>query len=1027
MAENGDQTARYLVTVMMCDLVDSTASVAQSDPEEMFDWIAGYNFVCTDAVRRFGGSLARMTGDGVVAYFGYPRSVEKSGSAAVLAAVQILNELRARPMPRGKAAAVRVGIATGWAVIGQLNVGLPGQEAFAVGDALNLANRLQQAAQPNQILIADETRQLTRGLQLNPIEGLQLKGFEGVRRAWLVDATPGRRGDGIEVPESAPFVGRGQMLELLLEVAKRVEGGPGAAVEIVGDPGMGKTRLVREFCATISREQVSPIIVFENEEHGANVAFACLSRFVRAQLPAHLTHGAPATSQAAAEWLSVQSGLVAGDLPVLTAAIGLGAAPLSPQILQQRSVDMFTRWLRGLCTDRRAVVVVEDAQWLDPSSLSVMNAVAKGLPDAQLLLVFTARPGWRGLESAQATRINLERLDDVSASELARWYLGEAGTDGAVVRTVVATAEGVPLFVEELAKAASLATPETQPVERYHVPGPVQESILAQIDRLTTDRRLVQIAAAIGVEFPVRLVAAVAGRPQLDVLHELAPLVGGGILEQTNPATFRFRHLLVHTSVLASELPRQLVRHNQSILAKLDELDGDALQNRPHVRAKYLFGAADYRAGIDRLLQASLLRFQASQFEEAIGYLNEAKAKLGLIADEQTRFELELRIQAQLGAAWIQLKNFAAPEVAAAYDRAQQLSTLIGKSASEEEFTALWGVWSNRLVGGQVRKGVELGRALTSIAQTVNTRHLAVLANAAGIVTETIAGDLTNVRRHVDFLNRNADPADVHQAITYAIDPKSLSLLYAAHASWLRGDYEYSCERAAEALAHVEASPYEFVKPYVMIFAAVLPLYAGPSAHARELLDRAVATADQFNIAYWQIIGRVWQNVAKLRERNDAEALNLLDNLVHMYRASGATFFLSYQAALSGLKLVEAGEHERGLKNVEVALDLAEADTERFTVPEVYRMCACAYAQAKMPDAGKAALLLNKGFALAQAQGANAWTVASALTAKQHGIELAGMAVDAGYLSALLDRVAANGMSRNHPFFVEAAASLEKR
>jgi len=463
-----DQVAeRRQVTVMFSDLVGSTALSARMDPEDLRDVIAAYQKSVSEAVRRFGGYLAKYMGDGVLIYFGYPVAHEDDAERAIRAGLEVIAAVAA--LKASVSLQTRVGIATGLVVVGDLIGSGEAQERGIVGETPNLAARLQSAAEPNMVVIAEATRKLVGGLfELQDLGLKELRGLTGPVRAWaaLQPSSVASRFEALHANGMTALVGREQETELLLRCWSKAKTGEGQVVLLSGEAGIGKSRLTAALLERLAAEPHTRLRYFCSPQHTNSALYPIIGQVERAaglqrddtslakldKLDALLAQTSTSKEDAAllAEMLSLPND---GRHPTLD---------LTPQQRRQRTLEALTTQLGRLASQRPVLMIFEDVHWIDPTSLEILTRSMDEIKALSGLLVVTFRPEfvppWVG--QSQVTSIVLNRLGERDAATIVASLVGNKELPADVLAEIVERTDGVPLFVEEMTKAVLEAESE---------------------------------------------------------------------------------------------------------------------------------------------------------------------------------------------------------------------------------------------------------------------------------------------------------------------------------------------------------------------------------------------------------------------------------------------------------------------------------------------------------------------------------------------------------------------------------------
>jgi class 3 adenylate cyclase len=455
---NRREGERRHLTVLFCDLVGSTEIAAQLDPEEWRDTVAGYQRAAAEAINRFGGHVAKYLGDGVMAFFGYPEAHDNDAERASRAGLGILDAIAKLNEQSGRHRLLaRVGIDSGAVVVG---VGA-GEDADVFGDVPNVAARAQAAAEPDTVLITSATHRLISGLFVVEASGAQqLKGVASPVDLYRVIRPTGVKGRLAAARALTPFVGREEELRLLLSRWERARRGDGQVALVVGEAGIGKSRLVAEFHHRI-RETPHTWMESAGEQFFENTPFHAfiemLSQWLELQggVSADERLGRLERAMASAGLKPAEAAPLVADLLQLPAGDRYPALTLTSEQKRRRLLAALTGWVFGAGQLQPVVMVVEDLHWLDPSTLELQEVLANQGATAPLMLLYTARPEFRPPWPLRShhTQITLNRLSARNVREMIAQVAARKALAGETVDTVVERTGGVPLFVEELTRA----------------------------------------------------------------------------------------------------------------------------------------------------------------------------------------------------------------------------------------------------------------------------------------------------------------------------------------------------------------------------------------------------------------------------------------------------------------------------------------------------------------------------------------------------------------------------------------------
>jgi class 3 adenylate cyclase len=522
---------RRQLTVMFVDLVGSTSLSTRLDPEDMRETLTAYQNTVAGEIARFDGHLAKFMGDGVLAYFGWPRAHEDEAERAVaasLATVEAVDRLRS---PDGRPLAARVGIATGLVVVGDLLGTGAAQEEAVVGDTPNLAARLQAVAGSGEVVVAEQTRRLIGGLfEVHDLGPCELRGFGEPINAWRIvrRRAAESRFKALHTAGLSPLVGREQELGLLQQRWHLAKSGEGQVMLLAGEAGIGKSRLIEALRERIADEPHTRISHRASPYHTNTVLWPFTEQLERAAA-FERDDAPPMRLSKLVSLLSQATDNLTEAIPLIAALLGIPLdgryqpLDLMPQTQKRKTLEVLLSQLEGLAQRKPVLSVLEDAHWFDPTSIELLGLILERVQRLPVLVIITFRPEmtppWPSFPHVTALMLN--RLGRQAAAALVEQTSGGRRLRPSVVDEIVAKTEGVPLFIEELTKTVLESgmlrnTPEGLALIASHgalaIPASLQDSLMARLDHLASAKDLVQVGAAIGREFTYELLDAVAAR-----------------------------------------------------------------------------------------------------------------------------------------------------------------------------------------------------------------------------------------------------------------------------------------------------------------------------------------------------------------------------------------------------------------------------------------------------------------------------------------------------------------------------------
>jgi class 3 adenylate cyclase len=614
-----DAAERRQLTVMFCDLVGSTALSARLDPEDLRGIIGAYHRCCAEVIERTGGFVAKYMGDGVLAYFGYPQAHEHDAERAVQAGLALVEAVPKLNTSAGSPLQVRVGIATGLVVVGDLIGAGAAQEQAVVGETPNLAARLQAQAEPGAVVIASSTRRLTGGLfEYCDLGAVALKGFPENLPAWQVLGTGATdsRFEALRATSLTALVGRDEEIDLLMRRWEQAKGGNGSVVLLSGEPGIGKSRIAQTVLELLGGEPHTRLRLFCSPHHQDSALYPTVTQLERAagfrreDTPEQRLDKLEAMLSQATNDLSDIASLLAALLSIPT---GDRYPPLnlSPQKRKEKTLRALLTLVGGLAKRNPVLMVVEDAHWIDPTSHELIDLTIDQVPTLPILVIITFRteftPPWIG--RPHVSLLSLNRLPPRRGTEMIARLTGGKALPKEIADQIIDRTDGVPLFIEELTKTvvesgvlrdAGDQYALADPLPPMAIPTTLHASLLARLDRLAPTREVAQIGAALGRSFSHELISAVAPMPQQRIDDALAQLVGADLILRrgTAPdAEYTFKHALVQDAAYSTLLRSRCQQLHGSIAATLETQFPEIAQTQPEVLARHCAAA-----GLSRLL-----------------------------------------------------------------------------------------------------------------------------------------------------------------------------------------------------------------------------------------------------------------------------------------------------------------------------------------------------------------------------------------------------------------------------------------
>jgi len=1000
-AKPHDAAERRQLTVMFCDLVGSTALSTRFDPEELREEIRAYQNAVSGVIARYDGFVAKYMGDGVLAYFGYPRAHEDDAERAVRAGLEIESAVRGLETRETERLAVRVGIATGLVVVGDLVGEGSAQEQAVVGETPNLAARLQALAQSGQIVVAGATRRLIGDLfRLTDLGRQTAKGFAEPVEAFAVE--------GVAAAESrfeaarrwvTDLVGRADESALLRERLREAWAGVGQIVLLSGEAGIGKSRLAAQLDAEVAKEPHTRLRYQCSPYHRDSVLHPFVVQLERA---ARLAPEDPPETQLDKLEAVLAPARITETAPLFASLLSIPSGgrypPLVLSAAQQRRLTLaaLLDQLEALARQKPVLVLFEDVHWADATSLEVLDLMVERVRALPVLLLITFRPEyeapWTGL--SPVTSIALDRLAPAEVATLAEHVAGRP-LPPEVTAQIVAKTDGVPLFVEELTRAVLesgllVAGPRgwrlDGPLPPFAIPATLQDSLAARLDRLAPVKEIAQIGAAIGREFSYPLLRAVAGRDEPSLRTALMQLEEAELLFRTGTppdARYTFKHALVQDTAYETLLKsRRQILHRQIA----DVLRGEfpaAAAVEPELVAHHLTQAGLDEAAIEWWGKAGDQALRRSAFKEAAAHLGKAIGladKVAATAPSAASGSSWLRLQTSLGNALIWAKGYQAPETRAAFARARELASQVEDVS--ERFSAYYGLWVGHLTRCEPAPASEMAELFLREATARPNCPEVLVGHRISGVTRWYLGEFDDAQQHFQTTLELYDPACHGDfANRFGQDPRAAAEIFDALTLWVLGRIDEALPLADRALADAESTAHAPTMGYALAFAALLALFRYSSEAVATCSQALADIASRYDLpAMWVGRAAFLQGWAKWSDGADESRLAEMQRGLAIVREQGYIWLLpSLEAALAEAE-ASTGETDAGLRRLDDALAELERTEQRYYEAEMHRIRAEILLKRDPANISAAEQSLQAALAIAQSQKARSFELRAALS-----------------------------------------------
>ncbi len=993
---------RRQLTVVFIDIVDSTSLSERLDPEEFFSVLREYRDLCDRLIQKFGGVIARTVGDGLLAYFGLPQAHADDPENAVHASLAIATAMRKHEFATSELGPVRLGVRiavnTGVVVVGSLTGDASAEPRDVFGTSANIAAKLQGAAPPNGVIIGPATHDLVKGaFRCSRLGEQQIKGVRKPIVVWRVDAAAHKEGrfEKARTAPLTPMIGRAAECSKLIDLWQRAVAGSGDVVVVSGGKGIGKSRLIQALrmalvgveketlhfqCSSLQvKTPLAPLI--ERDRHQAGLELDDSAEEMVGKLQAMLA-AATADTQTPIPYY--------GALHSIPACAGYAPADLSSPKELERALQVITNVVTSLSRRRPVLIIVEDVQWIDPTSVVLLERLMARIDRERLLLIISHHdqedPYW--LAERKALPMPLTKLEPRECERMVQAVAGDVALPRGVVRSILDRADGVPLYIEACTRSVLEAAVQQDSGDRRVgsarlkepvVPPSLHDPLMERLDLLGPAKRIAQVASIFGRQFDFKSLLHIADMSKRSLAAGLQSLEEAGLLtrQRKPPGTvFIFKHAMIQEVAYGSLLKETRTELHARAVAWLRQVDAGSGGSRLAVLGYHYSRAGLIADAVGAWLEAGKEALARSANREAIANLWEGLELVAKLPAED-RHQLELVLQAHLGMAYTAMVGWAGPQVDQPFNRALELCRSYG-SAREKAFV-LWGVTIAALVNSQLEKALEFANEFTGLAEQWDDEEALLMANATAVLANFFRGRLQQARMAARLVCERYNQR-VHGGLVHKCqhDPKVVALVYLGHIEWLLGNPQESkaaCD-AARQLAR------ELGHPFMLAFALILGscdhLYERDHAANLACVEEGVQLAKEYGLTLYGSFGPLWA-IPSLVGR-DASALDSLSGLLstlleHNYYLQ-APLYQVFLAAEFG----RTGQVAKGRSLAHAALTLMQRTGERWFEPEVFRVSGVLASLPPDADPVGAARFFQRSLDSARSLGTTGWELRTAIS-----------------------------------------------
>lgn len=989
----GHSTAeRRQLTVASCELLVGSVGDSSGDPdvEDLRQTLGAFHTCTADVAARFGGFVVSRTGNTVFIVFGYPTAHEHDPDQAVRAALAVCSQAPYLKVRRGGTLLARVGISTSIAVVG--NSVSPGQARGLeiIGNAPTIAMRLAGLAQPGTVTLDDTTRRLIGNLfECSPLGNLAPAVGEGPISVWsaLKEGAVASRFEALRSEPLSPLIGRDEEIALLVRKWTQAKSGEGRIVLISGEPGIGKSRLIRELQNHLSGEAKNRVEYFASAHHQDSALYPFAAELERSAGISH--EDAPDARLRKLKTLLSESGEETAGTTVLFADMlslpcaSLDASPAaSPDKKRELTLQAFRRRFARFSRQRPALIVVEDAHWLDSSSLELLETIIERLRASATLLLVSARPEFQPpwIGSSHVSAMILSRLDERDAAVLVGRVAGKASLAPEIVEHIVKRTDGVPLFVEELTKSVLEENSLRRGDDRCRhdgslptLPATLHASLMARLDRLPRAKEVAQIGALLGREFSYEALAAVAGQPAEQLRQALDQLVSAGLAFRRGASpggSFIFKHALVQDVAYGTLLRDRRQHLHARAAAVLEERFPETRATQPEILAHHFTEGGRIDRAISYWLAAGEHAMRRSAAIEAMQHLTRGIELIGLLPPGPDRNRKELSLTLVLGqAAWT--VNGYGPETLRIHHRARDL--LDDNATLDERMTVLVSLWRIETHRGELKSALDLNQRCIALAQT--DERAEVLAHAHRLMGMTLCfmGRFLEAKQHLEH------SLELYRGGGASISALTLFGAEHAHAMlslvlWPLGYPERALAAASEAVERAARTEHAVAVGVARVMTGIVrnALDSNPELDA----DETAAYCTEHSVKMFVPWAQFNRGVAAARADDPQRGIQIMQNALAAAKAIDAHVLRPWQFYHLAEARARIGQTQQALNTLDKAIERARAKDERQFEAELYRLKGELLLESGATEQAETAL--RRAIEVARGQQARMWELRAA-------------------------------------------------
>jgi len=963
----GSEAERRHLTILFCDLVGSTRLSEHLDPEDFRELLAVYQDSCAGVVTHYDGQVARYVGDGLLIYFGYPQAHEDDAPRAVRAALDIVeavSKINLEIVSQVGVLAVRIGIATGTVVVGDIGTGARREEMAVVGETPNLAARLQTLASPGEVIIAAQTFELVKGFfDIDDLGVQNLKGISKPQPVYRVQAESGAlsRLDASARLGLTPLVGRREEIAILINRWAQAVQGESHLVALSGEAGIGKSRVVRTFRESLVDEPHSRLLYYGSAYHQNSAFYPVIDQLKRA-----LRFETDDSVEVKLEKLQAEVsrlGLdVASIVPPLAALLSLAAgdqnlATPEPGDLKRRQLIAISDMIEAISNEIPALLVVEDIHWFDPSSLELLSTISERLTHARLLMVITQRPEFTFPTGVRAhlTQIPLSHLGGLESTAIITRVAGNKPLPDEVAAEIIVKTDGIPLFVEELTKSlleSGVLRDDGKrfvlddPLPPLAIPPSLKDSLMARLDGQATIKEIAQLAACFGRNFNLQLLSAVAPHDEVELGNALAQLVEAGLIHErgTHPdINYEFKHALVRDAAYDSLLNSTRQLNHQVIAKTLEQGFKSLTDSQPELVALHYTEAGLAEPAVTWWWRAGQRSARLGANLEAIQHLESGLELLSTLDRNQTRAQIEADTLLVLGNVLRLIEGSSSGRAEGLYSRSQSVCEWLGDK--DREFSALWGLWYVVMARGALDQAKVQAEQVLALAEEIGKTDLKLEAHHTLWGTFSLTGDLAATRHHAECgieLYRFEEHGE-YGFVYGNHDPGVCARYTNACVLWLLGYSDQARTQVEDAMELINRHSQPSFISHGLIHCIPVYIFLGDDERVRELAQQVQILALEMANIEQSVYCEIVLGWVKVLRGDHADGIAEMETGLATWPSGGHRYYFNHCVSMLADACYRDGRFEVGMHHLQQVLENPDLSGEQWWEADFHRLLGRGY------------------------------------------------------------------------------------